>query len=107
MAAGKYRHPVTIGALTETRSPSGAVKHNWAVVAKKWALVEGISGREWVSAGVETSTTTYRVTMRAASGIDETMRIRQGDLLLDIKAVLPDPVNRELVLMCAQVSDDG
>mgnify|MGYP001585313040 FL=1 len=65
MVIGKLRHPMDIQKPSYTQDPeTGEVTETWAFVAREWAGAEGISGKEFVAAGAEQSSTTVRVTLR-------------------------------------------
>lgn len=69
---------------------------------KVWAEVLDITGREFISAGAQQSTTQTKVTIRYRDGVEPTMRLLYGDRAYKIDAVLGED-RRTLTLMCSKV----
>lgn len=110
MDPGKLKHRVEIQSYAETVNPdTGYRSRTWSKVAKVWAEVAPLSGRELIAAGAQQSELSTRVTIRYRSDITTGMRLVHRGQHLDIKAILPDPDTglEYLTLMCAQGVNDG
>ena len=94
--------------LTTSRDPSGQPVEAWHDGAETWAEVKGISGRELVAAGAETSVTTIRVWTRFRSDITAASRLRvmtgpfKGAILNIIGPPIPDSRGVQLEILCKQ-----
>jgi SPP1 family predicted phage head-tail adaptor len=62
--AGPLRHRVEIMMVNETRDASGGASSVLSFVARRWASVQPLSGKERLSAGTVRTENIYRVLMR-------------------------------------------
>lgn len=101
--AGQLRHRVRIERrMPQTNSNGDAVQdpltgeipYVWTTIAKRWARVRPISGREFVQSQADQSKVTTHITIRDGLGIthhDRAVHVRKGEsVIYDIHAVLPD-----------------
>lgn len=108
MQAGRLRHLITIQNFTTTRDSSGQPLEEWVDGANTRAEVKGISGRELVAAGAETSVATIRVWTRFRSDITAASRLRvmtgpfKGAILNIIGPPIPDSRVVQLEILCKQ-----
>ncbi|WP_288078389.1 phage head closure protein [Pseudomonas sp.] len=103
MMIGKLRHPIDIEKRSYRQDPvTGEMLETWASLAREWARAEGISGKEFVAAGAQQSTTTVRVTLRYRADLTTSMRFRHVGKIYNIKAILPDNERKLLVCMCEE-----
>lgn len=103
MQIGKLRHPIDIQKPEYTQDPeSGEMYETWVRVAREWARAEGISGKEFVAAAAEQSSTTVRVTLRYREDLTTSMRFKHVGKVYNIKAILPDNDHKLLVCMCEE-----
>ncbi|WP_027717295.1 phage head closure protein [Desulfovirgula thermocuniculi] len=103
MNAGELRHRVTFQKRSLDPATGGLTA--WADYVTVWAKVEDLSGRDYFQAQMlgEASLVTTRITVRWRPDLDPHMRVRFGDRLFDIKAILdPDGRRRVLQVMCAE-----
>lgn len=103
MNAGELRHRVTFQKRGLDPATGGLTA--WTDYVTVWAKVEDLSGRDYIQAQMlgEASLVTARITIRWRPDIDPHMRVKLGDRLFDIKAVLdPDGCRRVLQVMCAE-----
>lgn len=83
---------------------SGITKEEWAPAFTCWAKVEPFTGREYWSAAAVNREAELRVTIRYRKGVDETLRLRVGEKVFDIKSVLnPKMKNVKLELLVHSV----
>ncbi|HFZ2573619.1 TPA: phage head closure protein [Pseudomonas aeruginosa] len=100
MRAGRLRHPLTIEREERVPDGGGGFITKWVAVGREWASLEGINGREFIAANAQRSETTWRVTLRYRADLVAKWRLRDGNTVFSIEAVLPDNGRRQLVLMC-------
>lgn len=76
----------------------------WYDVAKVWASVEPLSGREFIAAGASQSSITTRITIRHRQNVRSDMRVVHDNNVYAISAVLPDNDSGRdhLTLMCSE-----
>lgn len=111
MRAGSLRHRVDLQCFANTVHPStGDRSRVWTTVVEGLpAAIEPLSGREFLAAAASQSQVTSRITIRYRPGVTAAHRLKQGDVIYNIEAVLPDnKTGREhLTLMCSQGANDG
>jgi len=102
---GKLRHRVALETFQSGQDPdTGVLTDGWLQLATGvWAAIEPLSGREFVAAQAQQGTITTRITIAQRDDLNPKMRVRHGDVVYDVHAVLPDPDSgREWVtLMCS------
>jgi SPP1 family predicted phage head-tail adaptor len=92
---------VTLQAMSSAQDATGEEVNGWADVVTVWASVIDISGREFVAAMAEQSSTQTKVAIRYRDGITTSMRLIYSGRIYDIEAVLGED-RRTLTLMCAK-----
>ena len=114
MRAGQLRQRVSIQVATETRDTHGGfVPQSWTTVETVRASVEPLTGREFIQAQAQDSTITHKVRMRFAGVTSKNRLLFDGRALNVIAVMNKDERNRELEIMCAEVTpeialnDDG
>lgn len=92
LTAGMLRHRVAIDRQDhEQDGVSGAITTVWTEIAASVpAAVEPLSGREYIAAAQAGSTVSARITVRFRADLNSAMRVRHGETVYRIKAVLPD-----------------
>lgn len=104
MNAGRLRHPLNLQRLELTQDPTtGEMTEGWVTVSREWASIEGVNGREFLSASAEQAETTYRITIRHRNDLDATWRLVSGATTYGIEAILPGNQTVWLVLMCKTI----
>lgn len=104
MQAGKLRYPVDIEKLSRTQDPqTGEIIEGWSLLARVWTNIIGISGREFLAASAEQSSTTYRATLRFRDDLDTSMRIKRDGKAYNIRAILPDDRGAFMTLMLERI----
>lgn len=109
MRAGSLNRKVAIqkndAALDAYGEPLPAT---WTDVASVWADVKILSGLQTIKAGVDVSVVKASIRIRFREDITADMRVVYGDMIFDIKAVLPDLNNREFLdLVCESGANRG
>lgn len=102
LVSERLRHRVTIQTATITNDVEA-----WAdTYTSVPAAVEPLHGKEYWEAQKISAEVTVRITIRYRSGILPTMRVKWGDRIFRINAVLNiNERNRELQLMTTEVID--
>jgi len=104
MKAGDLRHRVTIQRNEPVTDSFGTETEQWVDVVTVWASVEPLSGREFFQSQKENAETTVRIKMRYRSGITSDKRVKFGDNVYEINAVIDiDERHIELHLMCREL----
>lgn len=108
MRSGEMRHRLSIQEYRYvSQDPvTGEVIYEWVEIGHMWAKVEGIQGREFLAAAAEQAATTWRITVRHFR-IEPSMRLKAGDTLFNVKAILPDNNRQRMVLMCETGVNEG
>lgn len=109
MESGKLRHRIQLQYETETPGASGEPTYTWSELATVSAAVEPLSGKELIDAQQVASTVTHRVTIRYRPDVNETCRVRFGEVApyryFDINAVINTRErNHEMVLLCSEAT---
>lgn len=103
--AGRLRHRVTIERRVNVQdATTGAVTPTWVSVARDVpAAIEPLSVREFIAAAAVQSEVSVRIVIRYRTGIDATMRVRQGKTVYAVEGVLADAGSGRdyLTLACA------
>ena len=102
--AGALNSRVTIQSPTATQDAAGQPIPTWADVATVWANVRHLSGTESIKADAESSTVKASIRIRKRPDIDASMRVVLGTTNYQVRAVLPDEIDRDkLDLVCEVV----
>lgn len=103
MNAGKRRSRIEIEMRGPGRDDWGHESQTWIPhVSGIWANIRYLNGKSFVAAGREVSESAVSIRIGYRRGITAAMRVRHGDEVFAIKAVLPDETRRRHVdLVCA------
>jgi SPP1 family predicted phage head-tail adaptor len=105
MAAGKYRHRVTIEQKTETKNEFGTRVPSWVALATVWARVDTLNGNEKYVSARHLETASVVVEIRYRADITAAMRVVYGPRTLEISAVIDvGERRRELKLLCKELN---
>ena len=105
MRAGRLRHLVVLQRRDDTAAPNAFNEpaDAWTDLATVWAAIEPISGREFFAAQQVQSEVSHRITIRYYAGLTTKDRVKFGERLFDIRAVLDrDERHVEMQLMCTE-----
>jgi SPP1 family predicted phage head-tail adaptor len=95
-------------AATDALDDYGQAIRTWATYATVWASVVSTPGSEPQSALMQSSVTTYTVTMRYRTDVLPTHRMIYGDITLNIVGLSTvEGVNKHLRIMAMQVESDA
>jgi SPP1 family predicted phage head-tail adaptor len=105
---GDMRRRVALQAATDALDDYGQAIRTWATYATVWASVVSTPGSEPQSALMQSSVTTYTITMRYRTDVLPTHRMIYGDITLNIVGLSTvDGVNKHLRIMAMQVESDA
>lgn len=108
MRGGDLRKRVTIQQRTTDQDDYGQQLNQWDDVARVWAGIEPLNGRELLAAAAVQAETTHTVTMRYRPGITPQLRINYNGRLFNILNVLDDNErHRTLTLLCSEGLNNG
>lgn len=109
MSAGMRRSRVNIEQKTRVKDDWGHENDAWVpYVEGLWVNIKHLSGRAFVAAGKEVSEAAVSIRISYRRGVTAAMRVRDGDTVYEIKAVLPDEERRRHVdLVCGSGARDG
>lgn len=89
IAAGRRNKRITIERNVGTsRDASGHVVPSWQVLAKRWAAIEQLEGRELYNARQVQPDVTHKVTFLYADGTTPKMRVKHNTRTLEILSVI-------------------
>lgn len=75
ISAGELTERIVIQTPTESRNSVGETTLSWSTFATVWANVQGLSGREAERYGQVVGISSYKVTIRALSGVSTKMQV--------------------------------
>lgn len=102
MRAGELRHRITLKSKDAVQNSHGEEVITWLTVATVWGKIETLSGAEFDDQQRAGAAVTQKITIRHRSDIVPTMQLTIDGRTLEISAVLPDNVNKQLTLMCSE-----
>ena len=105
---GDMRRRVALQAATDALDDYGQAIRTWATYATVWASVVSTPGSEPQSALMQSSVTTYTVTMRYRTDVLPIHRVIYGDITLNIVGISTiDGLNEHLKITAVQVESDA
>ena len=108
MKAGLLRYRVEIIRRVKEKDSAGASVFAWRVLAKVWADVRHLSGRETMKHDVLSSSVRASVRIRWREDITPDMRVKIGGKPYAIRAVIPDAAKRVFVdLVCESLPNES
>jgi SPP1 family predicted phage head-tail adaptor len=85
---GDLRHRIAIETPQRVSDGGGGAVETWDLVAEVWASMRPLSGTERSEADGLAGTVTHEVMMRHRDGLGGGQRLRLGDRIFDLRAVL-------------------
>ena len=105
---GDLRRRVSLQAATDALDDYGQAIRTWTTYATVWASVVSTPGSEPQSALMQSSVTTYTVTMRYRTDVLPIHRVIYGDITLNIVGISTiDGLNEHLKITAVQVESDA
>lgn len=97
IAAGDLDKRVEVQDKVNERDASGGVIEQWATVARRWARIAPLRGRELFTAQAVDARITHKVCMRYYAGLNATMRIVYDGRVLNILTPPTTPDERRVL----------
>lgn len=92
---------VSIQTPTATQDAAGQPIPTWATLATVWANIRHLNGSETIKADAEASTVKASIRILRRTDINASMRVVLGSTNYQIRAVLPDEIDRDKMdLVC-------
>jgi SPP1 family predicted phage head-tail adaptor len=104
MRISALRDRLTLEQPLRTADGGGGATTTWQPLAELWAHVRPISGDERLLYDQIAARLTHAVWLRRRPGVVPAMRLRQGDRLYEIVAVLDTPDRIHLKCLCEERS---
>jgi SPP1 family predicted phage head-tail adaptor len=102
MEAGKLRERVTIQIASGATNTLGETVLTWSNWSAVWAMVEGVSSREALTAGQNQVSMSHRVRMRHLPGLTQNMRLSWRGRTLEIVSLLEHGNRTEHEAICQE-----
>jgi SPP1 family predicted phage head-tail adaptor len=101
---GQFRHRITFLKAMTVTDEIGQEETEWVEFKKAWAMIKTVKGSEYVAAGAERATITYRFIIRYMSGITAKMRIVYQGRTFDIiePPINDDELNKTLTILAKE-----
>lgn len=91
VGSGELQHRVELQQQSQVQNTTtGEMVTTWVTVARPWAQIVPLSGREFLASGAEQSEVRGRIAIRYRGGVTAAMRIVHRGKYYNIHAVLPD-----------------
>jgi SPP1 family predicted phage head-tail adaptor len=98
----RLRHRVTIEVATHTADGSGGFVETWTPLAEAWAEIVPGSGSERLDADRFAGRVTHQIVMRHRSDLSAGCRLRRGERLFHVHAVIDVGERRRWSLCLAE-----
>ncbi|MDX2259412.1 MAG: phage head closure protein [Hyphomicrobiaceae bacterium] len=99
MRIGDLRQRLVLERPVLVSDGGGGASEDWQSVADVWAAIEPLTGSERLEADAIAGTVSHEVWLRWRAGVGSDMRLRLGERLFDIRAVI-DEGERRRFLRC-------
>lgn len=87
---GRRRHLIFFKAVTNTTGPNGFKVPAFEMVARAWAMIKTVSGREYNAAAAVQNQNNYRFVIPFMPGLHEDLVLEHKGRVFEIEAILPD-----------------
>lgn len=103
MRIGGMRYRIELQRNTAVKDNEGFTKKEWITEHIVWADIVPVSGREFLQSGTETAEVTFKIYIRYLDGIDADMRVKCGENIYLLTAVLGNKRKGMLTLMAKEL----
>ena len=104
--AAKRRHRMELQAfdraLDDDNQPLLYDDEHWTTVARPWARIQPVSGREFYEASQSQSEVTHKIDIRYRPGVRTDMRLRLGSRTFEIISAIDWEERHETLLIMAK-----
>lgn len=103
MKIGGMRYRAELQRNTVVKDNEGFTQNIWHTEYTVWADIVPVSGREFLQSGTETAEVTFKIYIRYLDGIDADMRVKCGESIYLLTAVLGNKRKGMLTLMAKEL----
>lgn len=103
MIRQRLNSPVTIKRLASGQDDIGQPVNTWTDLASVWANIRHLSGSESIKADALASSVKASIRIRKRTDVTSAMRVHHGSVVYEIRAVIPDEVERDKVDLVCEV----
>lgn len=100
---GSLNRKVTIQSPSTSRDALGQPIDAWTTLATVWANIRHPNGAETIRGDAEVSIVKASIRIRYRTDVTTAMRVMHGSTVYEIKAVLPDAVDKDFVDLVCEV----
>jgi SPP1 family predicted phage head-tail adaptor len=105
MQVGRLRKRLELQSPNKTQNAYGEEVSPFMTYATVWGSIEPLQGKEMERARQINALISHKVRIRYRSGVSPRFRIKYGERIFDVNAVLnPEERNIELLLYCTEVT---
>ena len=105
ISAGELDKRLEVQTKVDDRDASGGIVEQWVTVARRWASIDPLKGRELFTAQAVDARITHRIRLRYYSGLTAAMRFRYGQRVLNILTPPISPDERGVITECLCMED--
>lgn len=103
MKIGGMRYRVELQRNMAVKDDEGFTQNIWQTEHTVWADIVPISGREFLQSGTETAEVTFKIYIRWIENVDADMRVKCGENIYLLTAVLGNKRKGMLTLMAKEL----
>lgn len=103
MKIGGMRYRVELQRNFSKKDDEGFTQNIWQTEHTVWADIVPVSGREFLQSGTETAEVAFKIYIRYLDGIDADMRVKCGENIYLLTAVLGNKRKGMLTLMAKEL----
>lgn len=103
MKIGGMRYKVELQRNVSKKDDEGFTQNIWQTEHIVWADIVPISGREFLQSGTETAEVTFKIYIRWIENVDADMRVKCGENIYLLTAVLGNRRKGMLTLMAKEL----
>lgn len=103
MKIGGMRYRAELQRNTAVKDDEGFTQNIWQTEHTVWADIVPISGREVLQSGTETAEVTFKIYIRWIENVDADMRVKCGENIYLLTAVLGSKRKGMLTLMAKEL----
>lgn len=103
MKIGGMRYKVELQRNVSKKDDEGFTQNIWQTEHTVWADIVPVSGREFLQSGTETAEVTFKIYIRWIENVDADMRVKCGENIYLLTAVLGNRRKGMLTLMAKEL----
>ena len=103
MKIGGMRYRVELQRNVSKKDDEGFIQNIWQTEHTVWADIVPVSGREFLQSGTETAEVTFKIYIRWIENVDADMRVKCGENIYLLTAVLGNKRKGMLTLMAREL----